>query len=143
MITTQVEINASPETVRKVLLDFPIVSKWHKGLIKSITPLDTSDPLAIGKKLHCEMEDFEFDSIITENSPNKFAWQGPPVMIVSGLHSFLIEPSKSNPGGTTFTQTEVYSGGVSFLMQPWLMGKPIKGWFEKYNTDLKKKCEGL
>ncbi|TGO34334.1 hypothetical protein BHYA_0202g00190 [Botrytis hyacinthi] len=106
------------------LLDFPSVSEWHKGLVKSITPLDPVDPLA-------------------ENSPNKFAWQGPPVMTVSGLHSFLIESSKSNPSGTTFTQMEVYSGGVSFLMQPWLIGKPIKGQFEKYNADLKKKCKSL
>ncbi|ATZ56928.1 hypothetical protein BCIN_14g01350 [Botrytis cinerea B05.10] len=143
MITTQIEIDASPETVRKVLLDFPNIDEWHTGFVKSITPLDTDDPLAIGKKLHCVMQDFEFDSIITENSPNKFAWQGPPVMTVSGLHSFLIEPSNSNPGGTTFTQVEEYSGGISFLMRPWLLGKPIKGQFEKYNTDLKKRCENL
>ncbi|THV48222.1 hypothetical protein BGAL_0261g00120 [Botrytis galanthina] len=141
MITTEIEINASPETVRRVLLDFPNISKWHTGFVKSITPLDTNDPLAVGKKLHCVMKDFEFESIITENSPNKFAWQGPPVMTVSGLHSFLIEPSKSNPGGTIFTQMEEYSGGISFLMQPWLLGKPIKGQFEEFNTDLKKKCE--
>ncbi|TEY86635.1 hypothetical protein BOTCAL_0005g00570 [Botryotinia calthae] len=143
MITTQIEINASPETVQKVLLDFPNIGEWHTGFVKSITPLDTNDPLAIGKKLHCIMQDFEFDSIITENSPNKFAWQGPPVMTVSGLHSFLIEPSNSNPGSTTFTQMEEYSGGVSFLMQSWLLGIPIKGQFEKYNTDSKNRCENL
>ncbi|KAI9644091.1 hypothetical protein NHQ30_007443 [Ciborinia camelliae] len=135
MITTKIEINASPETVRKVLLDFSAVSEWHNGLIKSITPLYSNDPLAVGQKLHCVMEDFEFDSTITENRPQKFAWQGPPVMTVSGLHSFLIEPSKTKPGSTTFTQMEEYSGGVSFLMQPWLMGKSIKGQFEKYNAD--------
>ncbi|TGO61114.1 hypothetical protein BOTNAR_0134g00120 [Botryotinia narcissicola] len=132
MITTEIEINASPETVRRVLLDFPNISKWHTGFVKSITPLDTNDPLSVSKKLHCVMKDFEFESIITAS---------PPVMTVAGLHSFLIEPSKSNPGGTIFTQTEEYSGGISFLMQPWLLGKPIKGQFEEFNTDMKKKCE--
>ncbi|KAB8290793.1 hypothetical protein EYC80_008430 [Monilinia laxa] len=141
MIITQIEINASPEIVRRVLLDFPAISEWHNGLIKSITPHDLNDPLGIGKKLHCIMEGFEFDSVVTENTPNKFVWQGPPIMTVSGLHTFLIEPSKTNPGGTTFTQIEEYSGSIAFLMQDWLLGRSIKGQFEKYNGDLKKKCE--
>lgn len=62
-------------------------------------------------------------------------------MTVSGLHTFLIEPSKTHAGATTFTQMEEYSGSIAFLMQDWLLGRGIKAQFEKYNGDLKKKCE--
>ncbi|PQE34041.1 Polyketide cyclase dehydrase protein [Rutstroemia sp. NJR-2017a WRK4] len=131
VIITKVEIAASPEVVRRVLLDFSKIPEWHTGLVKTITPLDNDDPVSVGKKLHCT------------NTPTKFAWQGPPVMSVSGLHSFLFEPSTVTPGNTTFTQMEEYSGPISFLMQPWLMGRTIKGQFEKFNADLKARCEGL
>ncbi|TGO87463.1 hypothetical protein BPOR_0224g00060 [Botrytis porri] len=96
----------SPESVRNVLLDFPKIGERHTGFVKSITPLDTADSLAVGKTLHCVMKDFEFEAIITENSPSKFAWQKPPIMTISGLHSFFIEPSERNPGDTIFTQIE-------------------------------------
>jgi len=62
-------------------------------------------------------------------------------MTVSGLHTFSFTPSSINEGGTTFVQQEVYSGGLYFLMQPWLLGKQIKAQFEKFNSDLKRKVE--
>lgn len=62
-------------------------------------------------------------------------------MTVSGLHTFSFTPSTTTVGGTTFAQNEEYSGGVSFLMQPWLFGKAIKDQFEVFNADLKKKME--
>ncbi|PQE17078.1 polyketide cyclase dehydrase protein [Rutstroemia sp. NJR-2017a BBW] len=65
VIITKVEIAASPEVVRRVLLDFPKIPEWHTGLVKTITPLDNDDPVSVGKKLHCVMEGFTFDSEIT------------------------------------------------------------------------------
>ena len=64
-------------------------------------------------------------------------------MGVAGLHTFSFEPSNTLPNGTTFVQSEEYSKGLWFLMQPWLLGFPIKGQFEKYNKDLKAKVESL
>jgi hypothetical protein len=106
------------------------------------------------------MEGFTFDSVITvrllflflsprvpntykENTPSSFQWQGPPVKTVAGLHTFTFKPSATTEGGTTFSQIEQYSGGVSFLMQPWLLARPIKGQFEKFNRDLKARVESL
>ena len=39
-------------------------------------------------------------------------------------------------------QKEVYSGGVSFLLQSWLLGKKIIGQFNGFNEDLKRRVEG-
>jgi hypothetical protein len=64
-------------------------------------------------------------------------------MTVAGLHTFSIEPSKVTEGATTFKQTEEYKYGLWFLMQPWLLGRPIKGQFEKFNKDLKLKAESM
>ncbi|KAM3073384.1 hypothetical protein ACMFMG_004715 [Clarireedia jacksonii] len=142
VIITKIEIAAAPDVVRKVLLDFSQYNEWHKsGLIKSITPVDkdaqNEDAVAVGKKLFCVFSDFEFECVVVQNTPTSFAWQGPPVMSVSGLHSFLFEPSNSTPGGSTFTQMESYSGPIAFLMQSWLLGAKIKKGFEGFNEDLK------
>jgi hypothetical protein len=67
--------------------------------------------------------------------------------IFNGEHSFTFEPSKTTPGGTTFTQKEEFTGGFSFVMGEGFLAKKIgmpektrRGW-QKYNQDLKKWCE--
>ena len=68
-------------------------------------------------------------------------------MIFLGEHSFRFEPSKTIPGGTTFTQHEVFTGPFSFIMGDNMAGRlagihktSTEGW-AKYNQDLKKWCE--
>ncbi|KAF4637090.1 hypothetical protein G7Y89_g996 [Cudoniella acicularis] len=143
MISTSVEIGSPPEVVRKVFLDFSTHQEWHDGIFKKLTPLSENDPLAVGTPIHCSLEGMEFEAMITENSPTCFQWQGPPVMGITGLHSFLFEPSKVVKGGTTFTQKEEFSGAISFLMQPWLLGSKLNAGFQKFNADLKVRVEGL
>jgi hypothetical protein len=134
-----------------------------------VTPLSTDPAEAFSptQKLHCILDIYTFDAIITvrypsnipqsqtvipfyftpnvpkENSPEIFQWRGPPVQTVWGIHSFIFEESKVTPGGTTFRQTEDLSGALSFLMHPALMGKGIKEKFEGFNADLKKKAESV
>ncbi|KAL8748677.1 MAG: hypothetical protein Q9199_008108 [Rusavskia elegans] len=144
MIITKIEIAGPPAKVREVLLGFDKMPDWHSGLVKKITPMsgNAENDLAVGSKLHCVMEDFTFDSVITENDSSQFQWQGPPVYyVVAGLHTFEFKPSTSTPDGTTFVQKEEYSGLLAFLMSPSLAGKKILGQFEKFNTDLKLRVE--
>ncbi|TVY45928.1 hypothetical protein LOCC1_G002820 [Lachnellula occidentalis] len=144
MIHTTIEINRAPEIVRKVFLDFSSYQEWHQGMVKEIKPL--SDSPAVGNRVHCEMLDLTFDAIITsqkENSPAMFQWQGPPVVGISGLHTFSFEPSEVAAGGTTFVHKEEFSGAMSFLMQSWLVGWSMPGKFDGFNRDLKKRVESL
>jgi hypothetical protein len=67
--------------------------------------------------------------------------------VFNGEHSFSFEPSKTTPGGTTFTQREDFTGAFSFVMGESFVaqkvGYPAKtraGW-KKYNEDLKRWCE--
>ncbi|TVY35466.1 hypothetical protein LSUB1_G005194 [Lachnellula subtilissima] len=80
---------------------------------------------------------------VEQNSPTMFQWQGPPVVGISGLHTFSFEPSKVAEGGTTFVHKEEFSGAMAFLMQSWLVGWSMPGKFDGFNRDLKKRVENL
>lgn len=81
---------------------------------------------------------------MTETHPNNISVARAPVYgLVAGLHTFEFNPSTTTPGGTTFIQKEEYSGLLAFLMTPSLLGKKIKGQFERFNADLKGRVEGL
>ncbi|KAH6681744.1 hypothetical protein B0J14DRAFT_577071 [Halenospora varia] len=143
MISTTIEIKASPEAAREVFLNFLTWKEWHNGFYKAVTPLSDTDPFSVGKKLHCSVEGMDFEVTITQNSPTTFQWQGPPVKGVAGLHTFMFEPSKITQGSTTFTQREEFTGALAFLVQPWLLGKSLDAGFKGFNKDLKRKVEGL
>ena len=64
------------------------------------------------------------------------------VTIVSGLHSFSMEPSKDGTS-TIFRQTANFSGLLSFIMVPSLGARKLKGQFESFNSDLKTRCEAI
>lgn len=49
----------------------------------------------------------------------------------------------STPGGTTFVQTEEYSGLLAFAMAPSLAGRKIVGQFDGFNGNLKKRVEEM
>ena len=76
-----------------------------------------------------------------ENSEKLFQWQGPPVYgLIAGLHGFHMEPSNGG-SSTIFKQTESFSGVISFLMTPSLLGKKMLGQFNQFNKDLKARAE--
>lgn len=79
------------------------------------------------------------------NTPRLFKWAGGMWWLFLGVHSFSFEPSKTTPGGTTFTNSEEFTGPMSFTM---LKMKPFFGQqtetnFEKVCHDLKKRVESL
>ncbi|THC98885.1 hypothetical protein EYZ11_001663 [Aspergillus tanneri] len=145
MIETHIEIAASPAIVRDVLLDFSKYSEWQ-SFIKLLEPEDSSKTLQSmepGDKIKCDVDGMKFTAEIKENSDRLFQWQGPPVFgLIAGLHSFHIEPA-NNGASTVFKQTEQFTGPISFLMSPSLLGKKILGQFHQYNKDLKARAESL
>ena len=55
-------------------------------------------------------------------------------------HAFYFLPSEENPGSTTFTQKENFSGPVGWIMGLWMSDSTSKNW-EGYDKDLKAWCE--
>lgn len=59
--------------------------------------------------------------------------------LIAGLHSFTFEAASS--GGTIFTQSEEFSGPISFLMRPSLLGRKMLGQYKRFNEELKARAE--
>ncbi|RAL07836.1 SRPBCC domain-containing protein [Aspergillus homomorphus CBS 101889] len=146
MIETQIEIAAPPSRVRAVLLDSAKYPEWHTSIIHLLEPEDNTKTLATlqqGDVVRCDIEGMKFDAKITENSERLLQWQGPPVFgLIAGLHGFHMEPTQDG-SGTVFRQTEVFTGPISFLMRPSLLGRRVMGQFGRFNADLKRRAEEL
>ncbi|KAK3716795.1 hypothetical protein LTR37_006145 [Vermiconidia calcicola] len=143
-ISRQIEIASSPEHVREVFLDFGRMSEYTQGFIKSITPAEQKPAKQItkGDKLKVVLEGVTFSPSVLENTERQFMWRGTIPALLCGDHYFRFEPSKTTPGGTTFTQGEDFSGVLSFLMGM-SMGQKSEQGFGGFNEDLKKRVESL
>lgn len=77
-----------------------------------------------------------------DNKPELFAWLGSIPLLFSGRHQFQFEQSKTLPGGTTFTQSEAFTGVASFIMnEGWSAREKTAAAWTKFNEDLKKEAE--
>jgi hypothetical protein len=160
-VHTSIEIAATPAAVRNVFLGFPKFGEWHNSFFKSIA-VDAASPQAKAAKTGALLQpgdtlnavigldsDFTLHPIIVRNTANEFSWTGKLYGIpglFTGNHVFTFNESKNpkNPGGTTFTQAEFFSGVGSLLIQPGSsMHTQTAAGFTGFNEDLKKKCEQM
>ncbi|KAK9445135.1 activator of Hsp90 ATPase 1 family protein [Metarhizium brunneum] len=144
-IYTEVDINCSPEQVRKTFLDFSSYPSWPTTFIKSIAPVDPNKPIEAGSGLTIELEGMSIKPIVVTNSADEFKWVGKlwnMPGLFTGYHYFKFMPSVKTAGATTFVQGEDFSGILSFLMaEGSRFGSSTKKGFEGFNQDLKKRCE--
>ncbi|KAF2269166.1 hypothetical protein CC78DRAFT_453870 [Lojkania enalia] len=143
IVSTSIEIAASPAIVRSVFLDFKRYKEWHQGFFFST--LDASKQptdLQPGDKIKVDMGGTGFRPVIVENSPSAFQWHGSLYGIFDGTHQFYFQPSEKTSGGTTLVQKEDFSGLLSFLVGPgWSFAKKTEGNFARLNKDLKAESE--
>ncbi|KAH6991288.1 hypothetical protein BKA56DRAFT_610833 [Ilyonectria sp. MPI-CAGE-AT-0026] len=141
-VSAQVEILASPAAVRSVFLDFARYNEWQKGW--DIKPADTgkkSSEIKTGDSLRVAMHGMAFNPIVLENSTECFAWEGSIPIILSGQHRFSFSPSKENPGGTTFIQSEEFRGALALYYWPQRNQKQLMHNWDAFNAALKKEVE--
>ncbi|KAL4778740.1 hypothetical protein BJX76DRAFT_365993 [Aspergillus varians] len=155
IISTSVEIAASPATVRQKFLDFPSLPTYTPtGFIRSITPADTTispADLKPGDKLSCVVGygKMNFSPVLVENSEKQFSWSGSLLGVFTGVHAFRFESSSSSgQEGTRLVHEERFSGllggimGEGYLAR-WLgMREDTRKGFEGFNADFKKWVEG-
>jgi hypothetical protein len=159
MINTSIEIAAAPAAVRTVFLDFPKFGEWHSSFFKSIA-LDAASPQAKAANTGALLQpgdtmnivigldsDTKLHPTIMRNTATEFSWTGKLFGIpglFTGTHTFKFEESKDpkNPGGTTFSQGEVFSGILSILIRSGSsMNATTTTGFNNFNRDLKTRCE--
>ncbi|OKL60851.1 hypothetical protein UA08_03205 [Talaromyces atroroseus] len=140
-ISTQIEISASPATVRSAFLDFARVKKctgWSIGVKGS-----NQQPaeLTKGDRLRVDLGGLAFSPNVLHNEPELFIWDGNIPGIISGKHHFYFSPSETNPGGTTFIQKEDFTGILTLF---WPRAS-TKAWsnekWNAFNEALKKEVE--
>jgi hypothetical protein len=132
------------------MLNFAEIPKWSpNGFIKKISPVAPSTELRLvpDEILDVQLTAGAFKPVILKNTPEEFAWCGSLPYIFTGTHRFIFAPSKVTPGGTTFTQSEEFSGALAWLMGDSMparaagMREGTKTKWEVFNQDLKKELE--
>ncbi|KAJ4984375.1 activator of hsp90 ATPase 1 family protein [Stagonosporopsis vannaccii] len=147
-LKASIEIAAPPEVVRAKFLDFAAIPSYTKAF-ESITAPKPGAELSKGEKVVVKLANSPaFTGVIETNTPAHFSWTGSIPLIFTGTHSFHFVPSTTTPGGTSFTQEEVFSGVLGWLLmgdgavgRSAGMREKTKGTWDKFNADLKAWCE--
>lgn len=138
-IETEIIINAAPEKIWKVLLDFENYPSWNP-FIRSI-----KGETKVGEKLNVSIKPPEgtqmsFTPVVLNFEPKKeLRWKGKLGMkgIFDGEHYFQLIHHAD--GSTKFIQGEKFSGILVPLMPKAL--KKTKEGFEQMNKAIKEECE--
>ena len=140
-IREEVVIDAPPEKVWAVIIDFPSYAEWNSQLawLGGVAAPEATLKL----RLSAEGTDpYEFEPVVSHFEPNvRFAWfarTGAP-RVFDGEHFFELEPLAG--GKTRLVNRERYSGLLAPIIQrqPMMQGAP-KG-FVKMNDELKRRAE--
>jgi hypothetical protein len=139
-LTTEIQINSSPEILWKVITDFKNYYQWNPILQKI-----KGEPI-IGNQLEIHLSTIGgknrvYHPKIIKITPNhELRWKGTLLFsqIFSGERIFLIEKLSENK--VNFVNKEIFSGiGVRFTSQK--MEDDIVASFKKMNEALKKTTE--
>ena len=137
---TQVDIEATPETVWKVLTDLDHYSEWNPFIVEA------SGEVAVGKKLTNRMQPpggkaMTIKPAVTAVEPAEtFEWLGHLGTrgVFDGRHRFELQATPS--GGTRVMHSEQFDGVLVRIMRKWLDTQTKSG-FEVMNAALKTRAE--
>ena len=141
-LETSIEINASPERVWSVLMDFPAYPRWNP-FVRSIEGVPSA-----GESLKVTIQSpgsgaMRFRSEVLACEPKReLRWKGRLWMpgVFDGEHFFKLEPGRA--GGVVFEQGEVFSGLLVPLFRRSLDGATRQG-FVLMNEALRREAESL
>jgi hypothetical protein len=140
ILTTEIEINASPEKVWNILMDFEKYPDWNP-FIKSITGNPSE-----GNKIEARIEPpngsaMTFRPTVLRLETNQeFRWLGHLLFpgLFDGEHFFILKDNGN--GKTTFIQGEKFGGILVPLFKKMLDNNTRRG-FVLMNEALKKRSE--
>lgn len=149
LLNTSIVIEAKPEKVREIFLDFKNYSQWNPFFtdIKIYTPGITiplpGTQLEVNMKLNGGNENIMYPIVLMNNS-DCFKWKGKLLFdfMFVGVHSFEFVPlDVDGQINTKLVQSEDFSGVLSYVFE-WtgLKDKTEKG-FNELNQALKIQVE--
>jgi hypothetical protein len=134
VITSVIDIDASPQEIWEVLTDFAAYGEWSNFSAAEGTA-------HVGNRLTMRMPGMTFRPTVTVATPGReLRWEGTlgARQIFHGRHSFTLSP---NPDGTTrLTNHEVFSG-VLVTLTRFLLPTPKNDGYAAFNKGLKQRVE--
>ncbi|WP_330292062.1 SRPBCC domain-containing protein [Streptomyces sp. NBC_00576] len=109
VITAVTDIASPVEDVWKELTDFAAYAQWHPAL----SFIDVPTEILPGTQLRAQVAqgtetDGEYSfTVLHLEAPRRFVWEGGIPDVLTGQHSFVLEP---RDGGTRFTESEEFTG---------------------------------
>jgi hypothetical protein len=135
VMTSVIDIDATPQAVWDVLTDFASYGQWS-------TFTKAEGTAQVGSRLTMKMPGMTFRPTVTVATPEQeLRWEGTigVKQIFHGQHSFTLT---ENPDGTTrFTNHEEFSGVLVRLIGP-LLPTPKNDGYATFNNGLKRQVEG-
>jgi hypothetical protein len=136
-VRTEIEINAGPERVWKILSDFERYEQWNPfinsiiGQVKEGSKIEIHIETPAGKKR-------KYEPVVTRVDPGReLRWVGKS-WVLNGEHIFTIEQLQE--GRVRFVQREVFDGLLTGFFGKSL-DTDIKQGFEGMNMALKERAE--
>lgn len=134
--TTSTIINASPETIWKILVDAPNWPKWNPTVSKVEGNVALGEKITVYAKVNPNRA---FTLTVSEYMRNEqMVWTGGlPLGLFKGERTYTL--SQASAGGVAFTMQEVFSG----LLSPLIAGSipDLKPSFDEFAAALKKCAE--
>ena len=140
-ISSEIEIDASPERVWQVLTDFSALPNWNPFIRSVEGDLNVGDRLKVYIKASRGMG-MSFKPTVLKVEPNReLRWIGRFLMpgMMDGEHSFIIEPLEDNQ--VRFVQSESFTGVLVPLMSAIGVFKNAHIGFGEMNEALKRQAE--
>ncbi len=140
-ISSEIEINASPEQVWQILTNFSALPDWNPFIRTAEGNLRAGDRLKVYIKASKGMG-MSFKPTILRAEPNReLRWIGRLLMpgLMDGEHSFIIEPLEGNH--VRFVQSESFTGVLVPLMSAMGVFKNALIGFDEMNQALKRQAE--
>lgn len=139
-IHTEIEIDASPECVWRILTDFPSFPQWNPFIRQISGEPKIGAPLQMKSRFFGSRH-MNFRSIVVRLEPNReLRWLGHFLFpgLFDGEHGFILEPVE--PDRTRLIHDETFTGLLVPLFSSWL-DKHTRQGFERMNLALKARAE--
>ena len=136
--STSTIINASPETIWKILIDASDWPKWNSTVIKVEGKIALGEKITVFAKVNPNRA---FPLTVTEFVPKeRMVWSGGmPLGLFKGERTYTL--SQKSDGSVEFTMQEIFSG----LMAPLITGSipDLQPSFEEFAAALKRRAEEI
>ena len=139
-IRSEIDIDASPETVWNVLTEFESLPDWNPFMLRAQGDVKVGEKIEVYLKLPDGMGMTIKPRVLVVEPNREFRWKGRMVIpgIFDGEHIFEIE--KSGDVSCHLVQREQFTGILTSLMLRFIGKKTLRG-FEMMNTALKARAE--